>query len=412
MRTLALNPPDGINIIFTDSIPLAALLFKAFRGFLPEGFHYFGWWHAFTYIAQALAAVCLLRALGIRHIIGTLVGVGFALISPVLMYRIGHTALATHALLLLAMASCWMGLTGQWRSQRAYAWLLVLTVVAMLVHAYLMGMVLLVSLVMLAELWRSGENAITQLNRFVGIVFAIGAIGWIFGFWGTNVTAQGFGIYSMNLLSPFCGQGVFHACHFDQTGGQYEGYNYLGVGTMVIVVASIVWCLSDWRELIKAQRGYFVLLVLLTLFAVSNEIYAGTLKLASIILPNLLEKFFNVFRASGRFFWPVGYSLLFISLALLLRRPTAAKSLVVLAALTIQWLDTNPLRAQQLAQTKQQHALPSTPWGTELIGIDNILIYPPYQCPVHEGQEAALSRLDRNALDQSVSLNTDFFARG
>lgn len=412
MRTLALNPPDGINIIFTDSIPLAALLFKLFRSVLPDGFHYFGWWHAFTYLAQALAAVCLLRALGVRHLLGTMVGVGFALISPVLIFRIGHTALATHALLLLAMASCWMGLTGQWRSQKAYAWLLVLTIVTMLVHAYLMGMVLLFLLLLLVELWRQGEPARRQVQRFAGIVAAIGVVGWLFGYWGTNISAQGFGIYSMNLLSPFCGQGIVYACGFDETGGQYEGYNYLGIGTMVVVIASIACCRTEWRSTIRTQGGFFALLLLLTLFAVSNEIYFGTVKLAAIPLPHFLEKLFNVFRASGRFFWPVGYALLFISLALMVRRPNATRATVVLVALAVQWWDTTPLRSQQLAHTRQEYPLPNTPWEDELTGIDSMMVYPPYQCPSHAGQEEALARLERAALQKKVTMNTVFYARG
>ncbi|MES3011273.1 MAG: DUF6311 domain-containing protein [Pseudomonadota bacterium] len=412
MRTLALNPPDGINVIFTDSIPLAALVFKLLRSGLPEGFHYFGWWHAFIYVAQGLAAVCLLRALGVRHLLGTVVGVSFALMSPVMTYRTGHIALATHALILLAIAISWMGLTKQWSSQRAYLWMLPLTIAAMLVHAYLFGMVLLFLLLMLVEFWRQNESVRTQLFRLSTIALLIGVTGWLFGYWGTRVAAQGFGIYSMNLLSPFCGRGVIYACGFDGTGGQYEGYNYLGIGTMLLIVASLACCWRGWRTLIGQQAGFFLLLVLLLLFSLSNEIYVGTVKLVSIPLPNLIEKLFNVFRASGRFFWPVGYALLFISIAILLRRPSVPRVAVAVLALALQWLDTASLRDVNMGSSRQPVSNATATWEGELAGINHIAVYPPYLCPSHAEQESVLARLERVALAKKLTMNTAFFARG
>jgi hypothetical protein len=79
LETKLLNAPEGANIAFTDSIPLAALVLKPFGHWLPIGFHYFGAWHAIAYILQAVAAAFLVRTVGQRSLIATLAAVCLAL---------------------------------------------------------------------------------------------------------------------------------------------------------------------------------------------------------------------------------------------------------------------------------------------------------------------------------------------
>lgn len=47
-----LSYPDKISIIYMDSIPVFALLFKLFSPILPETFQYFGWWGASCFVFQ------------------------------------------------------------------------------------------------------------------------------------------------------------------------------------------------------------------------------------------------------------------------------------------------------------------------------------------------------------------------
>ena len=44
--------PFRTSVLFTDSLPLAALLFKLLGGILPTRFQYFGWWGLFCYMMQ------------------------------------------------------------------------------------------------------------------------------------------------------------------------------------------------------------------------------------------------------------------------------------------------------------------------------------------------------------------------
>ena len=61
---LGLNPQYGLDIsssiVYSDSIPLLAITFKALSGWLTTPFQYFGWWLLACFILQAWFAWKLL----------------------------------------------------------------------------------------------------------------------------------------------------------------------------------------------------------------------------------------------------------------------------------------------------------------------------------------------------------------
>src|SRR5690606_17130409 len=135
-----LNYPEGISIAFTDSIPLMALLLKPFAGWFPAGFHYFGFWHVIAYVTQALAAVFLIRSLGVRTLFAAFAAAAFALMWPVLLYRFGHSALLAQGLLLFALGCYFHAYRGSWPAARAARVLIATCQAALLVHPYPMAM--------------------------------------------------------------------------------------------------------------------------------------------------------------------------------------------------------------------------------------------------------------------------------
>ena len=102
-----LNPFNGIefsnSVVFSDSLPLFAFLFKPFNRFLPEVFQYFGLWTLLCFILQTWFAWKLLglitNSLSIRFF-----GAGLFLFSPPMLMRVGlWTSLASHFLILAAL---------------------------------------------------------------------------------------------------------------------------------------------------------------------------------------------------------------------------------------------------------------------------------------------------------------------
>jgi hypothetical membrane protein len=114
-----------------------------------------------------------------------------------------------------------------------------------------------------------------------------------------------------------------------QQSGQYDGFNYLGFG--VILLCGLVTLLYLLRLMKTEHRldqaknffnSYLWLLLIcifLTLFAVSNNIYWGNTELFSVELPDVLVYLCGIFRASSRIFYPVYYVIFIYSLVGLYR---------------------------------------------------------------------------------------------
>lgn len=381
LHSTRLNTPEGTSIAFTDSIPLLALLLKPLHSWLPEGFHYFGMWHAFCYLLQAGAAVFLLRSLNVRHLPGALLAAAFALTWPALTHRMGHTALMTHGVLLVALGLYFRGLnSATWSMKRTGTAFIALSCAALLIHPYLLAMVYPLFIAFLASQWLSCRLSIKQALLWAAYSLATLLVLMYAGGYlvGERAAAEGFGIYSINLTGPFCGGMLCEEAN--ATGGQGEGYNYFGAGALLLILIALV---THGRGLLRAAPRHLPLLLVLigfALYAVSNRIYFGQHALLEIPLPSSLESILGVFRVSGRFFWPVGYCLLFVSLAVLLRRPGVIMLVIMLAALLLQWQDTRELREQVQSQARLPDNLDLDPWRPALAGLDGIDIYPAYGC--------------------------------
>lgn len=380
LKSVRLNAPEGTSIAFTDSIPLLALLLKPLRSLFPDGFHYFGLWHAFSYLLQAIAAVFLIRSLNIRHLPGALLAAAFALTWPALTHRLGHTALMTQALLLLALGAYFRAYYGAWTVRRAGLILIALSCCALLVHPYLLAMVYPLFIATLLSLYRLSRLTLRRGLHWVGAsLIALLAILYAGGYFiGKGAAAGGFGVYSLNLLSPFCG-GLFCA-PIDATGGQDEGFNYLGAGVLLLIPIALVLNAGEWLSTVRRHAPLMLVLAGFVLYAASNRIFLGQHLLLELHAPRWLEGAFGIFRVSGRFFWLVGYSVLFAVLAVLLRRKSNPILAIITVALLLQWHDTRPLRERVQFVSQLPATLNLKPWRTALAGLQGIQIYPAYGC--------------------------------
>src|SRR5436190_18867439 len=90
----------GSSVVFTDSLPLLAFVFKPVSGLLPDTFQYIGLWIAICFLLQSFFAHRLL-ALFTHDRWLPLIGSAFFLIAPVWLYRLdGHYVLFGQWLLL------------------------------------------------------------------------------------------------------------------------------------------------------------------------------------------------------------------------------------------------------------------------------------------------------------------------
>ncbi|MEH6350488.1 DUF6311 domain-containing protein [Pseudomonas sp. 3JA] len=366
---LGLNPSYGLElgngIIFSDSNPLLAFLFKPFSGWLPETFQYFGLWLLACFILQAWFAWKLLGlltpSLWIR-----LLGAGLFVFSPPMFLRMGgHLSLSGHFLILAALyLALRPGL-----QRRRLAWGVLLAATA-LVHAYLLAMVALIWLADLANQAIKGRlsrrDALIELS---GLFLLVAFCCWQAGYFsvGGGTVSGGYGLYRLNVLSLVDPSGWSYIVRDLPEGpGDYEGFNYLGLGVLILAICAAVALLQGNTGLVSAVRHRGLLLWALfglTLFSLTNTLGIGVLDV-HYWLPGSLEKLANVFRASGRMFWPVFYAIVFAVIFLVIRgnKPRAAACLLAIALL-VQVLDTRAGWAG-LRQSRMMPAASS--WSTSM----------------------------------------------
>ena len=99
----SLSYPVKMSVLWTDSIPLFAIVFKLFRDFLPETFQYFGIYGLISYsLTGGTAALLIYRLCGSRT--AAVLMVPFFSGSFFMIQRMFyHTSLTAHYLIIIPM---------------------------------------------------------------------------------------------------------------------------------------------------------------------------------------------------------------------------------------------------------------------------------------------------------------------
>ncbi|MBM7125614.1 DUF6311 domain-containing protein [Dyella flava] len=348
----AMGMEQSSSIVYTDSIPAFALLFKLLRGVLPTDFQYAGLWLCCCYVLQGYFAYRLLSQFT-RDRLALAAGVLLFLISPIMLLRTSaHFALSAHWLIVCALYLYYSPPKLRYIIQ----WMALLWFVP-LVHAYLMFMVYAI---WAAYLLRQGV-LVRQLSWLSTVCCTVASVAgsitvmWLVGYFGDmDVSTFGFGYYSMNLLAPWMplGAGPFLLpSPTGATAGQYEGFNYLGLGVLFALLATIVqWAVTRKRSPVRGRHdilrnpdaALILCCVCLTLLALSNVVTFGTHTLFQVSLPARLNRMVNIFRCSGRMFWPVYYVLLMMAVRGLVRWPARASRVMLGIMVLLQLADMRP----------------------------------------------------------------------
>ena len=413
--TLAANldtQQGGLNTAFADSIPALALLLKAIRPLLPEGFHGVGLFYGLAWLLQPVAAVFALRSAGERRLLPAL-GIALAASAmPAWIGRFGHAALCGHFLLLLGLGVYLRLIRAP--SLRLWAGAVGLQLLALLVHPYLALMTLALLAAVPATRLLRGQS---PFGAAAGVGVAVAAVLLVmagFGYLGAAGDG-GFGMFAMNLLSPVwpAGSGLIGLPWSPQlyaTGHVgWEGYNWLGRGLLLGLGAAVAARPAEALAMARRHAGLGLVLLTLMALAVSHRVgFGGRIVLDLGPVPGALEQF----RASGRFFWPVGYALLLGTMLLLARR---APVLCLVAGL-IQFADAAPLRAAIAGWAGQR-----APWTVdapalraEFASASQLTLLPSWPCVEKAGGDPTYALLLETlslAAERAVPASTMYVAR-
>lgn len=338
-----LAAPHGTNIALTDSIPLAALMLKILRAWLPQGAYVLDLWTAFVCAVQPVAAVFALRSAGERRLVPALASAVIAISLPTFLVRMPcHPSLASHFLLLLSIGLYYRLLTQSYRQWLPAAAVLLLG--SLLIQPYLLVMAAAVLFAAPLTLCLRGSPRWWGTALAIGLTCLPTVIAFLaLGYGGTKAPPD-FGMFSMNLVAPVRPQlsVLIPTAVLDATGGQaIEGYQYLGAGLLLLCAIAATLVLGAERSRLRPS-GLVVVGLVMALFALSGKIYAGHILLLDIgPVPGLIRQF----HASGRFFWPAAYALIIWSVSTLGRSIPSKWLMPVLASTALlQFADAAAVR--------------------------------------------------------------------
>lgn len=341
--------PYRTSILFTDSIPLLALLCKLLSPVLPATFQYFGWWGLVSYALQGgLAQAIVARLGGVKpgqtvRCWATVAAAGVLVLFPALTIRMfAHTALAANWLVLLAF---WLWLRSDELLPRTGLACLAWGGMGLLcagIHLYYLPMVGLVLV----------GYAVRRLVRRQGVaaallpipVFCAAALAELvlLGAFAANFAGYSNGYLSganlLNLVVP-------------GLAASWEQNIYMGAGAvlaLVLAVAGVAAACARGRgaavvSFVRRHRGWLgagaLVLVLDLAAAMGNEITLGGKTLIIVNIPQVLMDLWSMFSSCARLAWLAGMVLALAACGVVLRvwGDRAAALLLTVCALVQAW---------------------------------------------------------------------------
>ena len=467
------NPKLGLDfassIVFTDSIPLAAFVFKPLNVVLPETFQYLGVWIWMCFVLQAYFGVRLLaRRVADRSLCG--LGAALIVLAPVLGYRLvhqgyGHIALVSHFVILAAL-DLYLDERG---SVRKWA---ILICCALLIQAYFVPMVVAIWIASMV----SRRLAIRDTARQVAIVLgSLGIVAVVSGFASlggrlfvgdSSVTPEDFPYrfrwQPMALVDSATdfSTGWSHVMA-DQLElfGDVEGFTYLGSGLLLVVLPAVVLSMLRKRSGTVSTRDVVVVLgiVAACAFVVPSRlfstgiavmlfvvvaVFAGrsirerrhrALLVAAVLLgvysmtmrPGVgrrtffeydlvpvLEQFTQTFRTHARSSWVLYYVVLLALVVLVATRLPRRLAIGVFAlAVVVSVVDSNPAMSQVRHRFTSQpvwvNQLDDPMWDEVVQGRDSIITYP----PLNNDLEGRWIHIEDFVQRRGMATNAGYFSR-
>ena len=416
--------PNHVSVIFTDSIPLFAVIFKLFRNFLPETFQYFGLWGLLCFGLQGAFGSVLIKHY-CKHDLVSIIGSIFFVITPIEIYRMFmHTALGGQWLLLFAFL---LGLKREKLSivKKVALWG-VLGFLCGSIHLYFLPMCGIIMCAFLLEELIRKKNLYTCLAT--GASYCICALVTVILLGGFShdhqLDAGGLGQFSFNLngfLNPQGWSSLLPDLPLYGDGAG-EGLAFAGTGVLLLLaVGSLCWLVSFIRS--NAVRKYLkktearnvlpfvIIFIVSVIISFSHQLALGNKALWEIPYPDRIVSLWGMFRSSGRFIWPAVYlvtlAAVVSSINVLYNKKMAAVALAL--ALCIQIWDSSPQfrnRYAEFSRTQEYQSMLKDPqWGIWAKDKEHIV----FVSFIIENQTVLYS-LSNYAAENNMTINNFYFA--
>ncbi|MGE0362942.1 MAG: DUF6311 domain-containing protein, partial [Vicinamibacterales bacterium] len=397
-KVVGVGYPVSTSVGNSDAIPLVALPLKPFHPWLPDPGQYLGAWLLACFVLQGVFGALLARQVTADRTLQIL-GAAMFVQTPALLFRVGHTALVGHWLLLAAIWVAASHRQRRWRWRLA-AWCLVSGAVAA-TQPYIAVLVLGLAAADVASdaLWpRPSLAAVPAAAAGLAAVIAtMTVVFWACGIFlvgGSDLEREGLGFYSMNLLAPIISldSSALLPVIRMATPGQYEGMLYFGAGWLALGAAAVGLAARGGGAVPPLRLGWLVV-ALFWVYALSPMITAGPATLVDLRAST--PAIFSVFRSSGRFGWLamyVAFVAVLATMATALPRRVAIG--VMAAALALQTVDLSRMYAGVRARehsavwTQWDDPLKHPVWNLALPHYRHLVMVPADMCVGSEAENA------------------------
>ena len=417
--------PLPMNFALFDPIPILLFLLAPIGRFVPSHTQYIGW-----YLALSLAAQGVFGYLAASEFIGpddegrdrfwnavSKIAAGLlCALAPFTIFRFtGHLALSSQWLLVMSIW-IWMR-TQNWKSDAK--WILANGAALLLAtgfNVYLTFMVALSTFTL--TIVSSPKTPATYLRVF--LLAIIGSIGlFVFGFIdGAGVPIGGYGLYSMNMAGPIDSNGWATILKFDvpdATGGQGEGFTYLGLGTLLLFAISTLSVM--FRKANSSARFPLLAAVAVVLIsyalALSTTVTLGR-HIFEIPVPKHIIAILSSIRVSGRLFWIGAFWILLGSIGILRTRfSNRSLGIILIFIITVQIVDVGGVATYFRGTIHDFHRITFAPPTNAVPTRDYnaLIVLPPWQCgPASTpGGVRGYEPFGYFAVDRNIPTN-DFYA--
>jgi hypothetical protein len=341
--------PHKVSVMYMDSIPIFAIIFKLLSPFLPATFQYFGIWGILSFMLQGGLAILIIRRFTSNYII-CIVSELFFVFSPVMMQRMfAHTALAGHWVILLSIYLYLSKSHIDSLKKNIAIWSL-LVFLSVVVHMYFFPMVMMILACHLVRDYLKNKSIFRVIMMFIcPIVIALITLFILGAFYGnSSPDADGLGIYSANINALINPQGYskYLINLPTATNGQGEGFAYLGLG---IISALFVVIYIKIEELLKLKKEkfieyiknnptnflLFIAAIIFFILALSPVVSLNKNILFTIPCPAIIKKIWSIFRSTGRFMWPILYIIYIYVIKQIICKSTKKHAIIFLCICTI-----------------------------------------------------------------------------
>ncbi len=364
-------PYPAVNsIVFSDSLPICALLTKLFSGVLPESFQYWGLWILFCFMIQGGLSMLILKKIGYPPVLAASVTPLF-LCNVIFIHRVFyHCALASQWIILLAFLVWLHHDSIKSPIKRCVIWTFICCL-SVSIHFYFLPMV---GFIMLSDYiydFLVNRKFLTCIiSVLCSALFTI-FVWYSLGGFSAGVPGYGnYGHYVFNLLGFFNSKNYSNFIpSFKTAEGLKAEKTYLGLGFFLLFGVSILSCLfrlltsakqkniepdtsinkgnsSNKQVKYKLTAALFSGIILL-LWAAGPALSVGSLIVYDLrpFIPDSIMFLLSIIRTSSRMIWPVWYATAFLIAYLFIKNFRKSMVLPLIFAIcfsVIQYLEIIP----------------------------------------------------------------------